>query len=215
MVPTILFCVLVLCIWIHYESKKSSNAEKKDSENFWEHEHNADFVRKKDISNLDYVKIPMETLPFGAASKASISSGQPDTLDRISSYEQTIRELSEKKILNLTGITNTELKLSYGTSNLDELSSYDQNFTVLVRTLYQWADSLYSLGFEDEARTLLEFGISCHTDVSGNYILLARMYRKEGNVAALTKLKEEAEKLNTLTKNSILEKIQMELNMVC
>lgn len=248
MIPAILLCVLVLCIWIRYESKKSDNLEKKDSKAFWDQEHEADFTRKKDISNLDYISIPLETFPFGLAGSASVlPSGSDDTRDistdnnttsltpaseqlaapspqpmseqdrlrlRIDGYEATIRELSQKKILNLTGRSNTELKLTYGAANLDELSCYDQNYTLLVRTLYQWAEALTELGLTEQAKPLLEFGILCHTDVSGNFLLLARLYRAEQNVSALDQLITQANELNSLTKTALLEKLQSERNLM-
>lgn len=239
MIPAFLLCVLVLCIWIHYENKKSSKSEKKDRDSFWQKEHEADFVRKKDISSLDYISIPMEGLPFGlleqipenmplkSPSFPETSSGNsPEDMtvppeeelpaeklvSVIKNCEQTIRDLSQKKILNLTGITNTELKLEYGAGNLDELSCYDQNFTLLVRTLHQWGSSLNALGFTKAAQEVLEFGIACGSDVSGSYILLSRIYRKQNNVSGLEHLLAKAQELKTLTKSSIIEKVQTERN---
>ena len=232
MIPTILFCVLVLCIWIHYENKKSSNAGKKESESFWNKEHEADFVRKKDISSLEYITIPMEELPFGileqipekisaesslaiSEKETSISLEDADTekmAASIKTCEQTVRDLSQKRILNLTGITNTELKLTYGAGNLEELSGYDQNFTLLARTLHQWGSALNALGFQKEAQTVLEFGIGCGSDISGSYALLARFYREQNDAAALDRLLAKAEALNTLTKAATIEKIQTERN---
>ena len=36
-----------------------------------------------------------------------------------------IEALKEKKILNLSGFTNTDLKLEYGVGNLTDLTDYD------------------------------------------------------------------------------------------
>ena len=35
-----------------------------------------------------------------------------------------------------------DLKLEYGTANINDLSQYDQNYTLLVRTLQKWAEAL-------------------------------------------------------------------------
>ena len=40
-----------------------------------------------------------------------------------------------RKLLNLSGISNTDLKLQYGHANLDLLAEYDQNFSNLLRCL--------------------------------------------------------------------------------
>ena len=76
---------------------------------------------------------------------------------RIEDYRQIILSLKDQPIVNFTGLTNTELKLQYGAPNITLLTTYDQNYTLLVRTLQQWAQALYDGGFSKEACQLLEF----------------------------------------------------------
>ncbi|MBO4799900.1 MAG: YfhO family protein, partial [Lachnospiraceae bacterium] len=126
---------------------------------------------------------------------------------KLSEYQETVKNLAEYKILNLTGISNTDLKLQYGAANLEVLSLADQRFTTLARTISGWGNYLYDQGDIPEARQVLEFGISCRTDVSANYITLAKIY-KESDPERIAALKETAESLNSLTKNSIIERLE-------
>ena len=159
---------------------------------FWDREEQANSIRKQDISQLEYITIPLDVLPF------------KDTNDtKLSEYQDTVRSLSEYKILNLTGISNTDLKLQYGAANLEALSLADQRFTTLARTLASWGTYLYDMGDIAGATTVLEFGIDCRSDVSANYLTLARIY-KESCPERIDELKTIAEGLNSLTKNSIL-----------
>lgn len=191
--PVMLFIFLILVVWIRYESTKSSRFAHKAKDNFWKIEQEANFTRKKDITDLDYIEIPLDQLPFIEACDPVLNSLQTD-----------IKKLSEKKILNLTGLTNTWLKQQYGTPNLEFLTSYDENFTRLIRTLYKWGTCLNENNYKSQARTVLEYGIACKTDISGNYILLGQIYKEQSEFHALDCLIDTANAINTLLKPSIL-----------
>ena len=47
-----------------------------------------------------------------------------------------------------------------GTASLPALTEYEQNFTTLCQTLTAYAGQLFELGHTDDARTILEYGIS-------------------------------------------------------
>ena len=111
------------------------------------------------------------------------------------------------KILNLTGITNTELKEQYGVANLTVLTDYDNNYTTLVNTIARWGARLIDLEYNDEAVTVLEYGLSIGTDVSRNYLILADIYRKKGETDKIDALITRASTLKSLMKNSILSKL--------
>jgi len=166
-------------------------------EQFWEKETESNHVRKKDISNLDYIKIPMDTLPITETTDATLLS-----------IHKTITDLSKKSILNLTGLSNTELKLRYGVANLTFLSECDANFTLLARTLYKWGSYLYQKGNIEDALKVLEFGITCKTDVGKHYHLLATIYKNMNNSNKITQLIEVAQSLSSLSKDSILKDLE-------
>ena len=52
---------------------------------------------------------------------------------------------------------------------------------------------------------VLRFGIDSLSDISGNYKLLATLYIKSGQQEKIAELRETAEKLNSLLKNSIIK----------
>ena len=124
---------IVFCIWLGYEIHKHRNMEAKDYEAFWDREHAANSTRRKSLDGLNYITIPVETFPFGLVPQN----------EQIAEYEQTIRDLAKEPVVNLTGFSNTDLKLEYGAPNIDLLSLYDQRYTTLVCTLQSWAALLY------------------------------------------------------------------------
>lgn len=169
-----------------------------EQQSFWSKERAANNVRKKPLDDLNYIAIPFEKLPCDChASEPAIA----DILD-------SLHVLSERKIVNLTGITNTDLKLTYGTANITALTEYDQNFTALVTTLHKWAETLYELGAVPEAKTILEYAVSVDSDVSTSYELLASIYTDAGETAALDALIKHAENLSSPSGKIIVRKLR-------
>ncbi len=185
---------MLFAFWVTYQAKKTSPVEKQKEEDFWNREYNANFVRKKDISGLNYIKVPLEKLPF-----------QDTTDSQLLELQNKVKEIAQTDILNLTGISNTDLKYMYGAMNLDKLSVCDNNFIKLSRALYNWGAYLYENKMTDAAREVFEYAVSCKVDISNIYITLAAIYYEKGQTDKISYLKEQASTLNTLMKNSILK----------
>lgn len=124
--------------------------------------------------------------------------------EELAGAESELCMLANTPIVNLNGISNTELRLTYGTANLEPLSLYDQNFTTLIRGLQKWGTLLSSAGKPADAVTVLSYSVSIGSDIAGTYALLARLYKDQGAVSKIEELKESASKLSTLMKPSIL-----------
>lgn len=114
-----------------YYRKRATAQQKKVTEDFWSREDQANQIRRKDISNLPYITIPLEKFPIGISDD-----------EELTDYENDLKTLASRKILNLSHQSNTDLKLAYGPANLPALSEYDQNYTTLLRNLVAYADCL-------------------------------------------------------------------------
>lgn len=189
---------IVFCLWLGYEIHKSRTKEEQASYDFWEKEAKANSTRKKSLDNLDYIKIPFDSLPTNACA------------DDPAIYEcwETLKILSENPIVNFTGISNTDLKLMYGAPNIETLSRYDQNFTILVRTLQKLSQALYEKGCLKEACQILEFAVSVRTDITGSFKLLASIYQQNGQPEKISGLIPIAENLNTSLSKRIVSMLE-------
>ena len=123
-------------------------------------------------------------------------------------YKQIIQTLAELPIVNFTGISNTELKLRYGAPNIDLLCGYDQNYTLLVCTLQQWAQLLYDSGYINEALHMLEFSVSTGTDVSATYRLLCQIYIQLNTPEKIGSLYPIVEVLHSAMQKTIVRILQ-------
>ena len=189
---------IIFLLWLSHQLAKSRRTTEKQEKSFWERERLANQTRRKSLDALPYITIPLDTLPMQLC--------QED--DAIRECTDFVRSLSEQTIVNLTGYSNTDLKLMYGAANITLLSDYDQNYTLLARTLQKWAALLYEKGFVNDAKAVLEFAISTQTDVSGSYKLLASIYKKEGRPEKIASLLETASTLRSAMKPAIVRALQ-------
>lgn len=189
--------LIIFVLWLNYEIRKTNRLSRKSTEEFWEKEAKANMTRKTDISDLEFIKIPYDKLPL---------DDTPD--ETINYYRDTILSQSNKKILNLSGFSNTELKLKYGTANLTLLSEYDSNFTVLVSILHKWGERLYKQGYCKEAMAVFEAAVECRTDVSKTYELLADIYLAQGTPAKIDLLLDALSHINIWNKEKLVSSLQ-------
>ncbi len=195
-IPVLLILVVVTISLIQYATRKSNQAMENSKDIFWNKEKKANITRKTDISQLNYIIIPVEKLPM-----------EDREIPQIDEWRDTIKDLSTKKILNLTGITNTELKLNYGVGNLNALSEYDNNYTILARSLQKWANSLYDNGFIHDAVQVLEFAISSSTDITKSYHLLGKIYVEQGASHKIENLISKLANIDTSNKDQIMHEL--------
>lgn len=188
---TIFLLFLALLTYNRVRIEKKERAARQE---FWQREEEANSVRRKDISSLPYIIIPIHELPFGIRPEDEI----------LSQCETDLHVLAQEKILNLTGRSNTDLKLAYGAPNLSLLTQYDQNFTQLVRTMQRWGLRLHELSLDDEAEQVLALSVKWGSDIKATYLLLAQLYQASGRSGAIQSLAEQASRLNTLMKEPIL-----------
>lgn len=191
--PTFFAIFVTFLVWLSIKLRQSN---KKD-DSFWQREAEANNVRKQTLDNLDYITIPIDSLPF--------FYGIDKNLEEL---QNTITSLSSCTIVNLSNYTNTELKLMYGPGNLTDLTEYDQNFTLLVRTLHKWGEQLSSLGYEKEAIQVLEYAVSIKSDVTAGYLLLGKLYLKQGQPQKLDTLLSAAASLDTLLKDNLIKQLK-------
>ncbi len=193
MIPTFFLLTILLVLWIHYQKRRTDRIATKQSDAFWEREQQANLTRKKDISNLDFITVPVQTLPFPETDREEVTDIQKHLLN-----------IASGKIVNFTGLSNTDLKLMYGAPNINLLMEYDKNYLELVRSLYRYGKLLYDMDKKDDAKVILEYALSVKTDISANYTLLATIYKEKNEIDRINYVISCAEELTSMTKKALL-----------
>lgn len=188
-------CFLIFIIWFTIKRLSSDRKQAEEQKRFWDQEDAANATLRQDISQLPYLKLPLEEFPMGLCPEDA-------TLSRC---EQELTALSEKKILNLSGQTNTALKLKYGAPNLPILMEYDNHFTELVCLLQEWGSRLYELNYRKEAEQVLHAAVTYGSDIKGTYTLLGTICLENHNQTGFEQLKQYAKLLRSLQKEPILK----------
>ncbi len=194
----IIASTLILAAAIAMASSKSQKNAAAAEQEYWKRERAANNTRRKPLDDLNYIKLPLEIFPMELL----------QDVPRIEDYRQIILSLKDQPVVNFTGLSNTDLKLRYGAPNINLLTTYDQNYTLLARTLQQWAQALYDNGFSNEACQLLEFAVSTGTDVSATYRLLIRIYQENGTPEKIDALYPVAESLTSAMQKPIVRMLE-------
>ena len=197
--PVFFICFILFVLWIHVKYKQDNKGKTTWDEEFWEREKEANFARKKNIDDLDYIVIPETDLPF-----------QDDVTSEEKHLQDNVRKLLSKKMLNLSGQSNTDLKLAYGTANFPELSEYDQNFNDLLRSLNLWGSYLHKNveGSNPRALQILEYAISLGSDIMETYRCVAEIYLADNNIPKIYELMEQVEESDFFMKDSICRQLK-------
>lgn len=193
--PIILIFFILFIIWVNVKTKRGTENNSKWDTAYWEKERKANFVRRKDISDLDYITISEEELPFS------------DTAEGEEKYRQDeVRRILSCKSLNLSGMSNADIKLKYGTANFPELSMYDQNYILLIRNLGLWGSYLHKNceGQDSRAKIILERAVSLGSDIKDTYVSLTEIYLAEHHPEKVQELIRHVENSDFDLKTSLL-----------
>lgn len=196
LLPSITILILVL----NHNIRKNKSKDEHSVHSYLSREDAANSTRRKDLSTLPYIEVPLNTLPL------DITLNDEKKQLQISQYIKEIRSLSEKQMLNLIGISNTELKEQYGPANLELLTMYDINYSRYIRNLHLLADCIYS-EFPEEAIYIWEYCLSIGTDISGTYGKLGQHYIDNSNKEQFMKLYDYIPNRDTISGKTIINKL--------
>ncbi|MDE6625501.1 MAG: hypothetical protein K2K56_03905 [Lachnospiraceae bacterium] len=196
LLPSITILVLVL----HHNLRKSNGIEKRGISAYLKQEDQANSTRRQDISGLPYIEVPLDTFPL------DITLNDEKKQIKITEYKKQILALSQKQMLNLIGVSNTQLKKLYGPANLELLTICDQNYSLYLRNLQLFAECIYD-EYPEDAVSVLEYCISTGTDISGTYDLLARYYAAHGMTDKFAKLYDRIPDKDSIAGKVIVKKL--------
>ena len=193
----ILTIVIAFIAWLTVKLSQGKTDRQEKTRAFWEKERSSNMVPKKSLEDLRYIDFPFDLLPR--------ESSFTDEGQNIPSSLLMLNGLRGKKIVNFNNISNTDLKLQYGTANITLLTEYDNNFITLCREGILLTEYLVSADRKEEARIISEALINCGSDVVAQYVLLANLYSESGMEDAKSKLMLTAEQSTSNRKDAILK----------
>ena len=192
--------VFIIFLLVTYARREMISKRQRDREEaFWAREAEAEHTPAKNLSEIEYIPVPLSELPIG----------QMDD-DDIMMIEEELLLLADHPLLNLNGMTNADVKLTYGTANFDAVSQMGEDFDRWIVLLSDYAKALMEAGYEREAVSVLEYGRDIGSDLSANFTLLGECYQNLGEEEKLEQLKEWVAASELPRKQHILEEISAE-----
>jgi hypothetical protein len=143
-------------------------------ENFLETERHANSARRKDIDPSLFFNPDLSILP--AAKPGS------------KAYAHVVSYAGLKMLRFETPLSNTELKLAYGPSQLEDIAIMEENYYRFIRALLEWAEELIEAGINRDALRILEYTLELGSDYLKSYTLTADCYAKDARVDSLNEL---------------------------
>ena len=189
---------IIILVLIQLYIKKSDTSQKNNIKKFWEREQKANATRKKDISTLKYIEWDT-TLPV-KENNTLLSDILKNNPEADSAYNKII-SVKDKNIINLTEYSNTDLKLKYGVANLEALTEYEDNYTLLIKNLAVLGHILKEQDDITDATHYLEYSIRIGSDI---YADLKDIYISQNHTEKVDKLRQYASLINSVNKELII-----------
>lgn len=197
---------IILVIILQLVIRKNTRKQEQREHDYYERERRANLVRRQDISKLDYISLPDDIFLLDKSSSGDFLSLYENNPSIRESYSSLLK-LKDSLILNLNGISNTDLKLKYGVANLTQLTEYDDNYTDLIKSLANLGHALIEAGQTEYAKIFLEYAISIGSDIRSNYADLAVIYISENNHDKINSLIDTVSDMDSINRDIILEQL--------
>ncbi|MHC1747053.1 MAG: hypothetical protein AB9856_01525 [Cellulosilyticaceae bacterium] len=165
MLPLLLFCLGILCIFFTFawKVKKTVHKHQKGWDAYLEEERAASFVRKKSIPTDLLLTVELDKIP-------SVTN-----LECQSIYEKLGR-FKNVPLCTLPNLSNLELKQQYGYQGFQQLVQYEQSYGVFMDLLIQYALLLKETDYLNEAMATLEYATTMQCYKSTCYLTLIEIY---------------------------------------
>ena len=183
MIPICLILFILFIAVITFAIMRADSAQAKVTEEFWEKERKANSTLRGDTTDLCYITIPEKFFPLN---------------------NDKINDLRDKTLVNLTGMTNTDLKLKYGVANLEALTEYEDNYTLLIKNLAVLGHILKEQDDITDATHYLEYSIRIGSDIRSCYADLKDIYISQNHTEKVDKLRQYASMIKSVNKELII-----------
>ncbi len=179
--------------------RRSNARSKKANDEFWERERSSYKAPSRSTSDLEYISFP-DDLPL------NISTDNP----QIKEYQETLVNLTKESVLDLSGISNTDIRFAYGNKNMEDLSRADARYMTLCRSLNSLSKAYMELGHKEEAVTLLNFAVDCGSTMKESWQILGQHHMENGDKKSLEALIEKAGEIpdDKISKKDILQNLK-------
>jgi len=199
--PTIFALFVIVALLFNYRLNKITRIERKAKVAYWETERDSLSVRRKDFAQEDYLRPDMTALTF-----PNLDVKDYD-LVLYESLKSKILALSSKDMMNFSHLTNTEIRLQFGTANQTTIADNEANYNSYLKALADYGKFMNEQGELPEAIAALEECIRMKSEYSRHYLYLAQLFSTTKNEEAFHQLCEKASYIDATKQTNLRQKL--------
>ncbi|MCL2699693.1 MAG: hypothetical protein FWE68_05220 [Defluviitaleaceae bacterium] len=171
---------VVIIVMTLYRATRRSDAGQKDIySDYLEAERAANFSRRSDLAPEDYLTVSTDMLPIR-------EYPNDPAYERAAARQKNVLEAARLPMVrDAQSMSNRELKLKYGTANLDTIIIFEENYNRFIHNLLEWATALITVGEKADAAAVLAAAVEHHCDRSQAYTLMADLTADRGGLYSL------------------------------
>lgn len=179
--PSFLFLFLTFVfLWLHHLNRaQKKHIESKEA--FWKREEASLVVRKKEIPESCFYHPDLSAFCFPMPTMA-------EAKQKFEQLKSILLDGANLPMLCFRGLTNTDIRLEYGTANQPFILQAEENYEAFLGFLFEYAELMITQGEIGEAVLALEECIRMDSDWSKHYIRLADLYHSIHDTKAIAKL---------------------------
>jgi len=144
-----------------------------------EEERLANRARKREIGADVLVTPDLNKLPFGKHTGHTAVTAAADAA----------RAAAAQPMARFDGMSNNDLKLMYGVSNLDTIIGMEESCRRFITAMIRWAEELVAIGDRQSAEAVLNETVRLRSDFAAGYILLTDIYAARNDTDAVRGLR--------------------------
>ncbi|RRD96106.1 hypothetical protein EII17_00945 [Clostridiales bacterium COT073_COT-073] len=201
-IPSFFILFLTFLFLWTYNSRKQQKKYQAEKDAFWEKEKESLVVRKKEIPANLYYQPNIHPLHFPKLELDPATAAK---------YEKLTKQLinsADLPMLNLNNLSNTEIRLNFGTANQPVITQAEENYEAFLGFLYEYALLMQSQDCIEEAISAMEEAIRLNSDISKHFFLLGDLYQTVNHSVGIQKLIILAEDLPIVSKEKTIRYLQ-------
>jgi hypothetical protein len=201
-IPSIFILFLSLVFVLQHNLRKSKKTDQALKDQFWSKEKQSLTVRKKSFSESDYIRPSLDSLNFDKFTPSLPA-------DRLQ-HQQLIQDLNRLVVLdmmNFSHMSNSEIRIAYGTANQTVVTDNEEHYNQFLKTLAKYGHFMLDHEESYEAEAAFRLAIDLGSDYTDHYLSLATLYENSNKKEAIQPLIQQANELTSLSKDSIIKKL--------
>lgn len=200
--PSFFIIFIIIIFVIQHHLHKSQRIEDANKREFWQKEERSLSIRRKEFTKENYIYPSLAVYHFD-----DLYNLNPSDRMQFQQLAKDLIRLSKLEMMNFSTMTNSEIRLAFGTANQTIIQANEEHFDLFLKTLSKYGHLMLQNNYVEEATLAFEQCISLGSEYHDHYITLAEIYKNCHKKEAFNKLLKKASDIESINKNALIKKL--------